>query len=174
MSNPDNIKGHQFTSNQNREEAAKNGRKGGQASGKSRQAKAVFRELLAKNPKTFLTAEQMEQLRKQGIDTDGRTFLEAAAAQTLYAWLAGDQNAGKLALSVAGMDEAAERRKLDAERLKLERERQEWLMQGKPQDFDAAAANEQLMTLAALLNDPKPSRSIDDFAVELSEDDNAD
>ena len=44
MANPENLKGHEFTSDQNREEAAKNGRKGGKASGKARRRRKAFAE----------------------------------------------------------------------------------------------------------------------------------
>ena len=169
MSNPENLK--PFTSDQSHEEAVKNGRKGGKASGKVRRAKAVFRELLADNPSAFLSADQMERLRRMGVDTEGKTFLEAAAVQTLYAWLSGDQSAGKLFLSVAGMDEAAERRELEQKRLELEREKFDWMKNGKAvfDDDMIELANSQLLNLADLINHPKPSRDINEFAVEMPE-----
>lgn len=46
MANPQNLIGHEFTSDQNREEAAKNGRKGGRASGKKRRERKLMREIL--------------------------------------------------------------------------------------------------------------------------------
>jgi len=44
MPNPENLKGHEFTSGQSREEAAKNGRKGGKASGEARRRRKAFAE----------------------------------------------------------------------------------------------------------------------------------
>lgn len=44
MANPENLIGHEFTSDQNREEAAKNGRKGGKASGEARRRRKAIRE----------------------------------------------------------------------------------------------------------------------------------
>lgn len=46
MPNPENLIGHEFTSDQNREEAAKNGRKGGRASGKARRERKRMREVI--------------------------------------------------------------------------------------------------------------------------------
>ena len=44
MANPENLIGHEFTSDQNREEAAKNGRKGGKRSGEKRRQMRLMRE----------------------------------------------------------------------------------------------------------------------------------
>ena len=44
MANPENLKGHEFTSDQNREQAAINGRKGGRASGETRRRRKAMRE----------------------------------------------------------------------------------------------------------------------------------
>lgn len=44
--NDQNIKPHEFTSDQNREEAAKNGRKGGKASGARRKQRKMLAELI--------------------------------------------------------------------------------------------------------------------------------
>ena len=46
MANPENLKGHEFTSDQSREEAARNGRKGGKASGEARRRRKELRELV--------------------------------------------------------------------------------------------------------------------------------
>jgi len=46
MPNPQNIKGHEFTSDQSREEAAKNGRKGGIASGEAKRRRKNLQELV--------------------------------------------------------------------------------------------------------------------------------
>lgn len=46
MANEQNIKPHRKTSNQSREEAAKNGHKGGVASGKARREKKALREIV--------------------------------------------------------------------------------------------------------------------------------
>ena len=45
MANEQNLVGHEFTSDQNREEAAKNGRKGGIASGKARRQRKAMQEI---------------------------------------------------------------------------------------------------------------------------------
>lgn len=46
MPNPENLIGHEFTSDQNREQAAINGRKGGKASGKARRERKQMREVI--------------------------------------------------------------------------------------------------------------------------------
>lgn len=46
MANYSNIAGHKYTSDQNREEASKNGKKGGVASGKARREKRSLKEAL--------------------------------------------------------------------------------------------------------------------------------
>lgn len=70
MANEENIIPHQFTSSQDREEAAKNGRKGGVASGIVRRRKGASRKylkaLLAIHPK--LTANDERMLEKAGVE----------------------------------------------------------------------------------------------------------
>lgn len=67
--NDDNLKGHEFTSNQSREKAATNGRKGGVASGVSRRKHKAIRELL------------LSELRKVG--PNGLTKEEYLVAKAL-------------------------------------------------------------------------------------------
>lgn len=50
MGNIENIKTHQFTSDQSREEAVKNGRKGGKRSGEVRSFQAEVNKLLKRKP----------------------------------------------------------------------------------------------------------------------------
>lgn len=68
MPNPENLIGHEFTSDQNREEAAKNGRKGGKASGEARRRrkamKEAFEELLTR-----------KYTNSQGQEVDGVTLI---------------------------------------------------------------------------------------------------
>lgn len=68
MANPQNLIGHEFTSDQNREEAAKNGRKGGRASGKKRRERKLMREILEDMLKK-------EYTNAQGQKMDGATIM---------------------------------------------------------------------------------------------------
>lgn len=63
MGNPENIRQYQFTSDQNREEAAKNGRKGGKRSGEVRSFQAEVNKLLKKKP----TGKVKKFLEEMGI-----------------------------------------------------------------------------------------------------------
>lgn len=79
MANEQNLKPYEFTSNQSREEAAKNGRKGGIASGKSKREKIVFKELFQ-----TLLAEEYK---------DGMTNAQAIAAAQIIEALGGSTKA---------------------------------------------------------------------------------
>lgn len=59
-----------FTSDQNREEAAKNGMKGGKASGEARRAKRTLRELAEYFGTLKPSEKAIEELEKMGIDPD--------------------------------------------------------------------------------------------------------
>ena len=59
MPNPENLIGHEFTSDQNREQAAINGRKGGKASGKARRERKKMREAIE------------ELMSRQYVDANG-------------------------------------------------------------------------------------------------------
>lgn len=68
MANPENLRGHEFTSDQNREEAAKNGRKGGRASGKKRRERKLMREI-------FEDMLKRKYTNAQGQEMDGATIM---------------------------------------------------------------------------------------------------
>lgn len=68
MANEQNLIGHEFTSDQNREEAAKNGRKGGKRSGESRRQRKAMRE-------AFDELLSREYTDAAGNTTDGITAL---------------------------------------------------------------------------------------------------
>lgn len=106
-----------------REEAEKNGRKGGINSGKARSAKAMFNRLLQECPEEVLSGKALDSIRVTGVDPGGKTFMELCALTTLLQWSRGDMRAGKLAMEIAGQDAAAERNQLEKEKLKMERER---------------------------------------------------
>ena len=65
MGNRENIKPYDFTSDQNREEAAKNGRKGGIASGKAKRKKIIFKEIFEHISNVKLSNEKHIQKLKE-------------------------------------------------------------------------------------------------------------
>lgn len=83
MGNPDNLKGHEFTSEQSREKAAENGRKGGIASGKAKRRRKAFAEAFEAILSTQFTDHN-------GNHTDG---IEAIATKTFQKALSGDMKA---------------------------------------------------------------------------------
>lgn len=74
MANGQNIQQYEFTSDQDREAAARNGRKGGMATAKKKREQKKFRELfellLEKKP---AQPEIVEMLKKAGIESDNVT-----------------------------------------------------------------------------------------------------
>lgn len=115
MANEQNLK--PFTSDQNREEAKKNGRKGGIASGEARRRKRDAKEIL----EIFLSmqinngkAADIEGI-KNFMDMQGKniTVEEAMHLKMVQKALKGDLNAYNMALSIVG-DKPAEKVKIDA------------------------------------------------------------
>lgn len=92
MANPENLIGHEFTSDQSREEAAKNGRKGGKASGEARRRRKAFSE-----------AFDM-LLQREFTDQNGNvlTGVEAIAAKTFQAAMNGDLKAMQIIRDTVG------------------------------------------------------------------------
>lgn len=84
MANEENLK--PFDSNQNREEAKKNGRKGGIASGEARRRKRSMREALEAFIETPLPDDLKAKFSKTGMDTENADYQAAVmAAQVLQA-----------------------------------------------------------------------------------------
>lgn len=92
MANPENLKGHEFTSDQNREEAAKNGRKGGRASGEARRRRKAFAE-------AFEVLLQREFTDRNGNQLTG---VDAIAARTFQAAMDGDLKAMQIIRDTCG------------------------------------------------------------------------
>ena len=125
-----------FDENQDREEAKKNGRKGGVASGIARRKKAAARKAFAEvmaivptfDPRNEKDARTIRSLEKYGI-----TDLESVDLQLLSALslmnkaTTGHTGAIRLMMEIVGEDAASQIQKqklaLDRERLALERER---------------------------------------------------
>lgn len=106
MPNEKNLVPYQFTSEQNREEAAKNGAKGGRASGAARRRKKslkeaadVFLSLPVTNKKRF------NDLSRAGVDPDDIDNQMAVVAGLTMAATKGDARAAKLLVDLLG-DEA--------------------------------------------------------------------
>lgn len=83
MANPENLRGHEFTSDQSREEAAKNGRKGGLKAGENRRRRKAFAE-------AFNTLLEREFTDHNGNHMQG---VEAIAAKVFRQAMDGDMKA---------------------------------------------------------------------------------
>lgn len=115
MANNKNLK--PFTSEQSREEAAKNGKKGGIASGKARAQKKAFKalldELLAKD---VVTAEDAALAKEFGLDEQA-TQKHLVMCGLLKEAKKGNVSAAKQLFDVSQEDE---RLKIEKERLRIE------------------------------------------------------
>lgn len=115
MANEQNIIPHQFTSAQDREEAAKNGRKGGVASGAARRAKRDAREAAARilSYTPDLPESVLSTMRRMGlkgrVKPDMREIATLALAQKA---MKGDLQCYKFLAEMAG--ETAEAAIMDA------------------------------------------------------------
>lgn len=99
MANPENIKPYEFTSEQSREEAAKNGRKGGIASGKARRRKKAAREviqILAEEPITNKSLRKSVKGIANGIDEDDIDMIMGATMGLFQAAIKGNVSAYEL------------------------------------------------------------------------------
>ena len=84
MPNPENVKPYEFTSEQSREEAAKNGRKGGIASGEARRKKKTLRETAEIMLACELPEDVKRKLKSNGLEADDyRDAVIAAAIQSI-------------------------------------------------------------------------------------------
>ena len=107
-----------FTSEQNREEAKKNGVKGGIASGEARRKKKTMRELAVIVNSLPLSSKNKAQL-PDGIKEDEMTFQMGFIIKVYKQALKGDTKAMKLWVELSNtLDE--ERNKLEIKKLKAE------------------------------------------------------
>lgn len=107
-----------FTSEQNREEAKKNGKKGGIASGEARRRKKTMRELAVIVNSLPLSSRNKAQL-PDGIKEDEMTFQMGFIIKVYQQALKGDTKAMKLWVELSNtLDE--ERNKLEIKKLKAE------------------------------------------------------
>lgn len=105
--------------------AAINQKKAVESRKKNIAAKKAFKDALAMMAGDVLSEAQIEKLRKRGINPDDRTLMELGAASTIMQWLMGDMKAGALAMEISGNDNAAEQRRIERERLALEKQKME-------------------------------------------------
>lgn len=107
-----------FTSEQNREEAKKNGVKGGKKSGEARRRKKTMRELAVIVNSLPLSSKNKAQL-PDGIKEDEMTFQMGFIIKVYQQALKGDTKAMKLWVELSNtLDE--ERNKLEIKKLKAE------------------------------------------------------
>ena len=100
MPNPENLK-HRYSSSQSREEASKNGRKGGIASGESKRAKAVAAELLELMPE--MSDKTLESLKKFGVKKGAKlTARKLMIIAAIQKGMSGDYKAMESVLKIAG------------------------------------------------------------------------
>ena len=150
-----------FDENQDREEAKKNGKKGGVASGIARRKKAAARKAFAEvmsivpkfDPRNEKDARTIRSLEKYGI-----TDLESVDLQLLSALslmnkaTAGDTGAIRLMMEIVGEDATSQIQKekvaIERERLALERERFEF---EKKKAIHAPEKEQREQTIAAII-----------------------
>lgn len=105
MANEDNL--IPFTSDQSREEAKKNGRKGGIASGKAKRRKKAVREVIEMLANQPLTNEKLRKSIKgitAGVEDDDIDLLTAATMGLFQSAIKGNEKAYKLIME--RLDEA--------------------------------------------------------------------
>lgn len=106
MPNEKNLVPYQYTSDQNREEAAKNGRKGGKASGAARRRKRSLREaadLLLSMPVSDRRA--WNKIARMGIDPSDVDNQMAMLVGLMQAGAQGDAKAAKLVFDALGEED---------------------------------------------------------------------
>lgn len=105
MANEDNL--IPFTSDQSREEAKKNGRKGGIASGKAKRRKKAVREVIEMLANQPLTNDKLRKSIKgitAGVEDDDIDLLTAATMGIFQSAIKGNEKAYKLIME--RLDEA--------------------------------------------------------------------
>lgn len=123
MANEENLK--PFTSDQSREEAKKNGSKGGKASGTSRRRKKAMKQAAAallnmnlSDAKGDAVNMVRQRLRSFGYDDEDATFQDAMLVSIMIKALRGDVQASQFIRDTAGQNPALDIRK---EELKLKK-----------------------------------------------------
>ena len=94
----------------------------------------AMREIMQLAPAKILSEAQIDALRMEGIETDNKTIMDVSVASIALQAIQGNMAAVKVIMELLGEDNAAEQRKIDRERLQLEREK---LAQGKEAEAEA-------------------------------------
>lgn len=85
----------------------------------------AMKEIMSKVPSEVLSEDQINALRNDGIDTENKTLMDVSVASLALQAIKGNVAAVKAVMELLGEDNAAEQRKIERERLALERERME-------------------------------------------------
>jgi hypothetical protein len=109
----------------NGETAVINQRKSAESRKKNNTMRAAMREVMARLPSEVLSADQINALHADGIDTEDKNMLDVSVASLALQAIKGNVAATKAIMELLGEDNAAEQRKIERERLALERERME-------------------------------------------------
>jgi hypothetical protein len=163
MPNRDNLV--PFTSDQSREEAIRNGRKGGKASGKARRKKANLKKTI----ETLLALELpdsklKDQLEEMGVDpTMGQGLVMSALLKGIQR---GDPKVielfAKLMQQTASPADKKEQ-KARTERMKAETEKIKAETARKDGTADKEHAHSQTVAIAEMINNPEAERVLEDF-----------
>lgn len=122
-----------FDSNQSREEAAKNGRKGGIASGEARRRKKTAKQAAELILSLAPTGNSSKNLSSLGVDEDDQTNMVALMARMFAEAMAhGNVKAASFLIAMAGGDEKSS---IERERLKIEKKHLS-MEEGKQQGGD--------------------------------------
>lgn len=133
-----------FTAEQNREEASKNGKKGGVASGIARRKKKTMRELAKIVNSLPLSAKNKAQL-PDGIDEENANYQMAFAIMVYKQAMKGDTKAMQLWINLSNTFEE-EKQKLEIKKLKAE-------INKLNNETNGGANVEDLCTLADMLKE---------------------
>ena len=85
----------------------------------------AMKEVMAQLPSEILSEDQINALRSEGIDTENKTLMDVSLASLALQARKGNVAATKVIMELLSEDNAAEQRKIERERLALERERME-------------------------------------------------
>lgn len=118
MANEKNLK--PFSSDQSREEAAKNGKKGGIASGESKRRKKALKKTIESVLNLDVDAATKGILEQLGVDPSDQSIQTAIVVGQALKAMRGDTKAADFIAKYMGGDPKLD---IEKERLKLERER---------------------------------------------------
>lgn len=136
-----------FDSNQNREEASKNGRKGGKRSGEVRRAKRTAREAAQRLLAMSATGKMRDNLIDLGYDPDdlnGIENIDVIVARLMVLAASGKIEAADKLLKIAGYD--AEENRAERESINADR-RRELELEAKVAALGQGRASEVAMNL---------------------------